>query len=119
MNSKLVLCLTFCATTVLFAQATVKKVSSAEAKAAIASKVMPSYPAMAKQMKIEGTVELEATVTEDGKVSQVNIVSGNPLLTRAGVEALKLWKFTPFKDDGKPVTAIAPISINFHLGGAQ
>jgi protein TonB len=100
--------------TVAYGQAP-KKVSKAEALSAIASRVAPDYPAVAKQLRIEGAVELEATVAEDGSVDDVNIVSGNPILTKAAAMALKKWKFTPFTDGGKPVKAIAPISMTFKM----
>jgi len=119
MNSKPVLVCLFLFVPVVFGQSTLKKVSRAEASAAVVSKVAPEYPPVARQLKMEGTVELEATVAEDGTVSQVNIVSGNPVLTKAGAEALKRWKFSPFKEDGKAVKVIAPISMSFHRGGEQ
>ncbi len=100
----------------LCGQAEPKKVSKAEALVLIVAKTAPVYPPIAKQMKVEGTVELEAVLSEEGRVEKVNIVSGNPLLTRAGAEALKGWKFKPFVDDGKPVKVIAPVSFTFKLG---
>ncbi len=92
---------------------TVKKVSRAEAMSAAITRIQPQYPAMARQLKIEGTVELEATVSETGAVEEVAIVSGNPLFTKPAAETVKKWKFTPFLQDGKPVRASAPISIVF------
>ena len=52
-------------------------------------------------------MELEAVVAESGAVEKVNIVSGNPVLTKAGIEALMKWKFKPVVADGKPVKALA------------
>ncbi len=43
---------------------------------------------MGRQLKIEGKVELEAVVSENGTVEKVNIVSGNPVLTKPAVESL-------------------------------
>jgi TonB family protein len=99
----------------LSAQDGIKKVTLAEANAAIATKTPPEYPPMGRQLKIEGKVELEAVVTETGAVEKVNIVSGNPVLTKPAAEAVKHWKFTPFADGGKPCKAIAPLSISFKL----
>jgi protein TonB len=96
-------------------QETPKKLTKAEALAEIASKSLPEYPAVAKQLKLEGTVEVEAVVAEDGSVEQVNIVSGNPVLTKAAVAAVKKWKFNPIKADGKPTKALAPLSLSFKL----
>lgn len=100
----------------LFAEdAPPKKVSKAEGLNNATSKVQPDYPAMARQLKIEGLVELEAVVTEGGVVEKVNIVSGNPVLTRPAVDAVKRWKFAPFTAEGKPVKAVVPVSVNFKL----
>lgn len=92
-----------------------KRVPQAEALAAVATKVAPDYPAVARQLKIQGIVELEAIVTETGAVEKVNIVSGNPVLTKPAVEALKKWKFNPFQTDGKPVRAVAQVGMSFKL----
>jgi periplasmic protein TonB len=95
------------------AQSTPKKVSRAEAMSAIASKIQPGYPVIAMQLKIEGSVDLEAVVGETGAVEDVVIDSGNPILTKPAAEALKKWKFTPFLEAGKPVKVLAPITIIF------
>jgi periplasmic protein TonB len=96
------------------AQAT-HKLSHAEALAAVSAKVPPVYPPIARQLKIEGAVEVEAMVGEDGQVESVNIVSGNPMLTKPAVEAIRKWKFPPQVQDGKPARAIAPITLNFKM----
>src|SRR4051794_24939088 len=78
------------------AQDAPKKITRSEGLNAVTTKVPPDYPPIAKQLKIEGSVELEALVSESGAVEKVNIVSGNPVLTRPAVDALKKWKFAPF-----------------------
>jgi protein TonB len=98
---------------VLLAQGPLKKVTRVEAMNAVTSRSQPDYPAMARQLKIEGTVELDAVVTETGTVEEVSIVSGNPILTKPAAEAVKKWKFAPFLQDGKPIRASAPITIVF------
>jgi periplasmic protein TonB len=100
---------------VLSAQDDVKKVTLAEANAAVTSKTPPEYPALGRQLKLEGKVELEALVAENGTVEKVNIVSGNPVLTKPAAEAVKHWKFVPFSEGGKPCKALAPLSISFKL----
>lgn len=91
------------------------KVSHSDGLHAATSKVQPDYPAMAKQLKIEGAVELEAVVSENGTVEKVNIVSGNPVLTRPASDALRKWKFAPFTADGKSVKALVPVSVTFKM----
>lgn len=108
-----VLCLAL--TTALLSAQEPKKVSKAEGLNAATRKVQPDYPPVAKQLKIQGDVELEALVSEDGAVEKVNIVSGNPVLTRPAADAVKKWKFAPFTADGKPVKALVPVSMNFHM----
>jgi protein TonB len=91
------------------------KVGDAQAKQAAVVKVMPEYPAMAKQMRLSGRVELEATIDLEGNVEKVQVVSGNPLLSSAAVAAVKKWKFNPFTEDGKPIRAVANIAFDFKL----
>lgn len=98
-----------------FAQGEPKKVSRSEALAAVLSKVQPDYPTIAKQLNLHGTTEMEALVSEDGLVEKVNIVSGNPVLTKPSAEALKKWKFRPFLSDGKPAKALVSVTFDFAM----
>ena len=54
-------------------------------------------------------------MTESGAVEKVNIVSGNPVLTRPASDAVKKWKFAPFTTDGKAVKALVPVSLTFKM----
>ena len=105
----LLACMSWCG----FGQEPDKKISRSEALQAAVSKVQPEYPPMALQLRIEGSVDLEAFVTESGSVEKVNILSGNPVLTKPASEALMKWKFRPFVADGKPVRVVAPVSMTF------
>jgi protein TonB len=92
-----------------------KKVTRNEGLNAVTSKVSPDYPPIARQLKIVGDVELEVLVTESGTVEKVNILSGNPVLTRPASEALKKWKYAPFTTDGKAVKALVPVTLSFRM----
>jgi periplasmic protein TonB len=92
-----------------------KKVSKVDAMRAVASRIQPEYPSNARQFRIEGSVELEVLVGENGGVEKVDIVAGNPMLTRPAANAVRAWKFTPFTEGGKAVKAMAPITISFKL----
>lgn len=59
------------------------------------TKVMPEYPALARQMNVTGKVKIEAVITPDGRVVNTRIVGGSPLLVNAALDALKKWKFEP------------------------
>jgi TonB family protein len=105
--------------TVLFAIAQMasadssKHLSAHESIAAATNKPQPEYPSMAKQLKLEGAVSLNAFVSEDGKVERVEPVSGNPILSRSAQEALMRWKFSQQMEDGKPVKFVASITFDF------
>ncbi|MGH9681651.1 MAG: energy transducer TonB [Candidatus Acidiferrales bacterium] len=66
--------------------------------------VPPVYPAIALKMRIEGTVKLDVTISPDGSVSDVKVVSGHQLLASAAVEAVKKWRYEP--GDGKSVQSV-------------
>lgn len=100
---------------VMSGQEAPKKLTRSEAASAIVSRTQPDYPPVARQLKLEGTVELEAVISEQGRVDDVRIVSGNPVLTKAAAQAVKKWKFTPVIDGGKPAKAVAPLSLTFKL----
>lgn len=94
---------------------TVKALSHAQAVKAAVTKPAPVYPPMGKSLRLEGSVELHAYISEAGTVEKVETLSGNPILVRSATEAVKRWKFTPFTDDGKPVKATAVMTFDFKL----
>ena len=52
-----------------------------------------SYPPLARQLKLSGKVRLEVTVSPDGRVKGTRVVSGNPLLADAALEAIRMWRY--------------------------
>jgi periplasmic protein TonB len=90
-------------------------VSQGVSQGLIIKKISPSYPASAVRMRIEGQVELMATVSKKGDISAVKVLSGNPNLTRAAVDAVKQWKYKPYLLDGAPVEIQTQITVNFKL----
>jgi periplasmic protein TonB len=77
--------------------------------------VQPSYPAIAKSMRMTGTVKIDFTVDEKGDVTTIQSSTGPDMLKRAAVDALKKWKFKPFERDGQPTKATGFVSFNFAL----
>ena len=61
--------------------------------------VNPEYPDIAKQARVQGVVILECTISPQGKVMDVKILRGIPLLNEAAVEAVKQWVYSPLTDD--------------------
>jgi TonB family protein len=78
-------------------------------------KTQPSYPANALRLRIEGPVQLLATITKKGDISAVKIISGDPSLARAAADAVKQWKYRPYLLDGSPVEIQTQITVNFKL----
>ena len=97
-----------------FSQDTVH-VTQAEAIKNAREKVEPEYPAMAKQLHLEGAVQLEAHIGENGAVEEVKPLTGNAVLMNSAVAAMRKWRFSPFLADGKPVKVIADLSFRFKL----
>ena len=97
----------------LHGEDTPKKITSHEFLSAVSTKIEPVYPELAKQLHLEGQVDLELTGSQGGSVEDVSTVAGNPILARAATEALRRWKFKPFTEDGKPVRISATLSFTF------
>lgn len=78
-------------------------------------KIVPDYPALAKQARIQGTVRLTGVIAKDGSIEQLQVISGNPLLIPAAVAAVKQWLYRPTFLNGLAVEVIAPIDVIFTL----
>jgi TonB family protein len=79
-------------------------------------RVEPAYPPLAKAAQISGSVVVEVTLDEEGKVISARALSGHPLLKDAAVAAARAWKFAPTMLEGVPVKVIGTITFNFMLG---
>lgn len=79
------------------------------------SRVEPQYPPLARQMRIQGVVELLAVVGTDGRIRELRLLSGSPLLAPAAMDAVKHWVYRPTYLNGDPVEVTAPITVNFKL----
>lgn len=75
----------------------------------------PEYPAAAKAARAEGTVVVEITIDETGKVISAKAVNGHPLLQASAVAAARKAVFTPTKLSGQPVKVTGVVNYNFKL----
>jgi TonB family protein len=76
--------------------------------------VIPSYPDELRRKGIEGQVELQVGIDEEGNVGGVRILrSLNPYLDNSAVQALKQWKYEPVLRDGVPFPAVITLTVNF------
>jgi protein TonB len=83
--------------------------------ALLTHQVMPLYPVLAKNARLEGTVRLAAIIAVDGRVRDLHVVSGNPLLVDAALDAVKKWVYRPTYLNGVPAEVITQINVVFHL----
>jgi periplasmic protein TonB len=78
-------------------------------------RVEPQYPGLARQARVSGTVEIEGVIGVDGRLRELRIKSGHPLLAHAAIEAVRQWIYEPMTLNGDPVEVIAPITVTFRL----
>jgi periplasmic protein TonB len=90
-------------------------ISQGVSQGLLIKKVSPAYPPNALRMHIEGSVELLATVSKDGNISHIKVLSGDAQLTRAASDAVKQWKYKPYLLNGEPVDIQTQVTINFRL----
>lgn len=77
--------------------------------------VKPIYPDIAKQARVQGVVILECTISPRGKVTDVKILRGVPLLNESARSAVRQWVYTPTLLNGVPVPVIMTVTVNFKL----
>ena len=77
--------------------------------------VDPTYPLLAKQMKVQGAVILQALVSKSGSIQEIQVLSGPAILSAAAREAVRQWKFKPYLQSGRAVETEARITVNFTI----
>ncbi len=77
--------------------------------------VPPDYPLLARQMKVQGAVSLQALISREGTIQELQILSGPSILATAAREAVKQWHFKPYLQNGQPVETQAHITVNFTI----
>jgi protein TonB len=90
-------------------------VSQGVSRGLLFKKVQPTYPQNALSMKIEGSVELMATISKTGDITRVQVLSGDSKLSKAATDAVKQWKYKPYLLNGEPVEIQTQVTINFKL----
>lgn len=84
--------------------------------AKLINRVLPVYPALARQARVQGTVSLIAVIGTDGNVRELRVVSGHPLLVQAALQTVRQWVYKPTMLNGFPVEVESPIDVHFTLG---
>jgi protein TonB len=79
-------------------------------------RVEPVYPPLARQMRIAGVVQLQGVIGTDGRIHELKVLNGHPLLVKAAVDAVNQWLYAPTILNGQAVEVAAPIIVTFRLG---
>jgi TonB family protein len=91
------------------------KVSQGVTQGLLVRQVRPQYPSMAREMRVEGDVVLEAVIGKDGSVSDVRAISGPALLIPPALQAVRQWRYKPYLLNGEPVEVETQIKVQFRL----
>jgi TonB family protein len=88
---------------------------SADTAEVVNRPIKPGYPLLARQMKVQGSVILQALIGRDGLIQDLRVLSGPPILATAAEEAVKQWHFKPHFQGADPVETQAKITVNFTI----
>jgi periplasmic protein TonB len=80
-------------------------------------KILPAYPPLARSARIQGTVVLLATISKDGAIENLRLLSGHPMLSAAAIEAVRQWRYRPYILNNEPLEVETQITVNFSLAG--
>jgi protein TonB len=78
-------------------------------------RIEPIYPALARQIRRSGKVELRAFIATDGTVQSLEVVSGDPLFVSSALEAVKQWRYKPTYLNGSPMEVDTYITVIYTL----
>jgi len=90
-------------------------ISQGVSQGLVLKKVQPSYPSQALTLRVQGSVNLQATISKNGDITNVKVLNGQPLLAKAATDAVRQWKYKPYFLNGQPVDVQTEITVNFRL----
>ncbi len=93
-----------------------RKVSEGVVRGIAITKVKPIYPPIAIKMNASGSVEVQITISEQGRVIEAKAVTGHLSLRNAALEAARKWVFKPTTLNGVPVNVQSVLTFIFNLG---
>jgi TonB family protein len=89
------------------------RISQGVSQGLLIKRVQPKYPQAALAVRAQGAVQIEATINKEGSVTNLKVLSGDPVLARAALEAVRQWRYKPYYLDGAPVEIQTQITVNF------
>jgi protein TonB len=93
------------------------KVSGGVIEGLLIRKVNPTYPPIARAVRLSGTVSLAATISPTGTITNLRVLSGSPMLQRAAIDAVQSWRYRPYLLNGQPVEVETTINVVFSMNG--
>ena len=92
-------------------------ISSGVASGLLLQRTVPSYPQIAKAAHVSGTVVLQATISKAGTISKVRVITGPAMLQQSAMDAVKSWRYRPYKLDGNAVEVETTVNVVFSISG--
>jgi protein TonB len=83
----------------------------------VVRKILPVYPPLARNARIQGQVVLQAVISKQGAIEDLKVVAGHPMLVSAAIDAVRQWRYRPYVLNNEPVEVETQITVNFSLGG--
>jgi protein TonB len=80
-------------------------------------RVQPQYPPLARQARVQGIVVLRAMISREGKIENLQVVSGHPMLVQSAMDAVRQWRYRPYYLNNEPVEVETQVTVNFTLSG--
>jgi TonB family protein len=74
----------------------------------------PEYPLLARLAHVQGQVILQAVIAKDGTVEATRVLRGNHLLRGAAEDAVRRFRYRPYRVDGRPVDVATIVTVDFH-----
>ena len=90
-------------------------VSKGVQEALLIDKVIPLYPPIAMRARIQGVVQLTALISREGRVVQLQVLNGHPMLIASAIEAVKQWRYRPTLLSGVPMEVVTQVDVKFIL----
>ncbi len=92
-------------------------ISAGVAVGMLIQKTIPIYPPIAKAARVQGTVVLQATISKQGTIEDLHVVSGPAMLQQAALDAVRQWRYRPYLLNNEPVEVETTVNVIFTLGG--
>jgi periplasmic protein TonB len=91
------------------------RISQGVTRGLLIHRVEPAYPPLARAARVQGEVVLSAVIDVNGQITNLQLVSGHPMLVPAAITAVRQWHYKPYLLNGTPVEVETTITVIFSL----